>query len=133
MDEADDRGVVHGDGRVVENSGSQDCKSQPGIVGPGVVVDESGCEPVGPQRGEVGGELLRGYATVTLADVPATGEVIHPQHRRVRPCRGPVDRRSLAEKGNQEREGLDEMRCVCQQETALVEALADEAESCCWR
>ena len=103
VDEAHGRGVIHGDGRVLEHGGAQNGKSQPGVVGPGVVVDEPGDETVGAQGGEVGGELLSGDAMVALANAPATGEVVHPQRRRVRPCRGPVDRSPLAEKGNEER------------------------------
>ena len=128
MDQADGRGVVHGDGRVLEHSSPQDRKSQPGVVGPGVVVDESGNETVRAQSREVRGELLSGDATVALADAPAAGEVVHPQSGRVAPCGGPVNGSSIAEQGNEERKGLDEVRCVLEQETAFGEALADEAE-----
>ena len=113
---------------MLEHGGAQDGKSQPGVVGPGVVVDEPGDKPVGAQGGEVGGELLSGDAVVALANPPATGKVVHPQRCRVRPCCGPVDDPAFAENRNKERKRLDEMWCVLQQETTLIEALTDEAE-----
>ena len=52
-----------------------------GVVGPGVVVEEAGHEPVGAQGGEVGERLGLVDAPVALADAPAAGGVVEATGR----------------------------------------------------
>ena len=126
--EADRRRVVRRHGPVLEYRGPQDRERQPSVVGAGVVVEEAGDEAVGSQRGEVGGDLVRGDPAVASADAPASGEVVHPQRRRVPAGDGLVDYPALSEQRDEKRQRFDKMRRVLEQQAPLGEILPDETE-----
>ena len=77
--EGGDRRVVGGHRAVVEHRGAQDGQGEPGVVGPGVPVEESGHQPVGPQGGHVGQGLGPGHLLVAPADAHPAGQVVEPQ------------------------------------------------------
>ena len=98
------RGVVGGHRAVVEHRGAQHGQGQPGIVGPGVPVEEAGHQPVGPEGGHVGQGLGPGHLLVAPADPHPAGQVVEPQGGPVDPGHAAVDHAVPAEQGDEEGE-----------------------------
>ncbi len=101
-----DPGVVGRHRTVVEDGGAQDAEREAGVVGPGVPVEESGHQMVGPQGGEVGEGLLLGHPFVAAADAHAAGQVVEPEGRPVGAGHAAVDHPGPAEEGDEEGDGV---------------------------
>ncbi len=128
LQQAGHRGVVGGDDTVLEGRRAQDRQRQAGIVGTGVVVEEAGHDTPRAQRREVCVDLLRRDLGVAVADPPAAGEVVEPQCHGVALHDALVDDAALAEEGDDEREGLHEVRGVAEEALPLDEVLVHEKE-----
>ena len=102
---ADDRGVVGHRGTELERGGAGQGEREPGVVRPGVEVEEAGDEVIGLQRGQVGQGLVLVHLAVALADAPAASEVVEPQGGRVGAGDRLGDHTVLAEERDQEGEG----------------------------
>ena len=76
----------------------------------------------------MGERLVLGDVTVPFADAPATGEVVHPQRRRIRARHGLGHHAVAAEEGDEERERAHQVRRVVQQALSLGQVLVDQAE-----
>ena len=77
----DHRRVVGGHRAVVQDGGAQHGQGEPGVVGPGVEVQEAGHQPVGAQGGQVGQGLGLGHPAVPGPDAEPAGQVVEPQRR----------------------------------------------------
>ncbi len=128
MIEPDDAGPVQGHRTEVEGRRTCQGQGEAGIVGPGVVVEIGPGQAVDLQVRPAAEGLVAVEPLVALAHPQATREVVPPQ----RPAEGPgdppghqpvpgVDR-------DQERQHLDEVRCVPQQPLALGQRLIDESD-----
>ncbi len=124
--EAGHRRVVGGHRTVVEHRGAQDGEGEPGVVGPGVPVEEAGRQPVGPEGGHVGQGLLPGDLLVAPADPDPTGQVVEPQGGPVHTGHTAVDHPGAPEEGDEEGERGDQMGRVVEQALALGEVLVDQ-------
>src|SRR5205085_10994310 len=115
------------DGRVVRDhraacrGGAGDGEREAGVVGSSVPVQETGCQPVGFQRGQVLQRFFFGQAGVAVPDAYAASAVVVAKLARgnLRQTRG--GRRVLAQDRDQERQRRHEVRCVLQQPLTLVQ------------
>ncbi len=121
------RGVVGRHRPVVEDRRAQDRQGQPGVVGPGVPVQEARHQPVGPQGGQVGQGLVPADVLVTGADAHPPGQVVEPQGGAVDPGHPTVDHPVPPEQGDEEGEGRDQVGSVLEQPLALGQVLVDQA------
>ena len=126
-DEGGHPDVVGGHRPVVEHRGAEHGQGQPGVVGPGVPVEEAGHQPVGPEGGHVGEGLRPGHLLVAPADAHPAGQVVEPQGGRVDAGHAPVDHPVLAEQRDQEGERGDQVGGVVEQPLALGQVLVDQA------
>ena len=101
---------------------------EPGVIGPGVEVEEAGYEMFGAERREVGEGLVLGDLPVSFPDPPTTGEVVHPQRRRIGAGHRLGNDTIATEEGNEERERADQMWRIVEQALPLGQILVDEAE-----
>ena len=112
---------------VVEGGRPEQVEGQPGVVGPGIPVEEAGHQLVGPERGHVGQGLFPGDPLVAAADAHAAGEVVEPQGGAVDPGHAPVDHPVPAEERDEEGERGDQVGRVVEEPLALGQVLVDQA------
>ena len=133
-DQARHLGVVGHDGAVVERGRAGDGQGQAGVVGPGVVVEEPGHQPVGAQGGEVGQRLGLVDAPVALADAQPAGEVVEPQGGGVGAGHALVDHAVAPEEGDEEGQRRHQVGGVVEEALALVRGPRRPGrKSRCWR
>ena len=124
-----DHGGVVGDGCTeFAGRGARQGKGQARVVGSGVEVDEPGDEVVGVERRQVGQCLFPGEAPMVVADAPAAGDVVGPQHTGVGPGYRPRRHTVTPEERDEERQRRDEVRRVVEQALPFGEVLVHEAE-----
>ncbi len=128
MGERVDPGVIDRHRTVVEDGGAQNAKGEPGVIGPGVPVEEAGHQVVGPQGGEVGEGLFLGHLLMPAPDAHAAGQVVEPESRQVGTGHAAVDHPGAAEEGDEEGDGGDEMRSVLDEPLAFGQVLVDQPE-----
>ena len=117
---------VGGDGRSVRGRRARHGQAEPGVVGPGVVVEVGAGQTVGGHRGEVGQRLVLGEALVDLADAGPAGEVVAPHRHAHRP--GHLRRHDpvLGQDRDEERQRADQVGRQLAQPLALGQGLVDQ-------
>jgi hypothetical protein len=102
--QADDRSVVGDDRAELVGRRARHREGQPGVVGPGVEVEEPRHEVVGAERRHVRQRLLLRDLAVPFPDAPTARQVVQPQRGGVRASHGLGHDAVTAEEGDEERE-----------------------------
>ena len=126
--QADDRGVVGHDRAELVGRRARHREGQPGIVGPGVEVEEPRHEVAGVEGWQVCQRLLLRDFAVALPYAPTAGEVVQPQRGGVRAGHGFGHDAVTAEEGDEKREWADQMRRIVQEVLSFGQILVDETE-----
>ena len=124
----DDVGVVGHYRAVFKGGGASQGEREAGVVGAGVVVEESGHQVLGAQGGQVRQRLLLVHPLVPGADAQAPGEVVEPQGTGVGTGHRLGDHAVTAEEGDEKGQRADQMGRVVQQALALGQVLVDQSE-----
>ena len=111
---------------VFQGRGAGQGQGEAGVVGLGVVVHEPRHQAVPPQGGHVGERFVHAHPAVALADAQPAREVVEPQRHRVGTGQGLVEHPVLAEQGDEEGQGCDQVGRVVKQQLSLGQVLVDE-------